>query len=125
MRQQTQVRQLEATRMAEQRIIQERLRVQQQAQAARSTEREMTVQLGTYVMVNIGGSNYRIAVHDDGPDEIRVIVDYHQPVRFQKRSGFEDRDIETLILSNGGSRLYYVNTISDHIGHCLLRLRDE
>jgi hypothetical protein len=85
----------------------------------------MTVHLGTDVIVTVVGRNYRIAVQDDGPDEIRVIVDYHQPVRFQKRSGFEGRDIETLILSNGGSHLYYVNTISDHIGHCLLRLRSE
>lgn len=81
--------------------------------------------LGSYTELNVGGNRYRLAVHDDGPDEIRVIVNYGRPVRFQKRSGFETRELETLILSNGRAHLYYVNTIPDHIGHCTLRLRDE
>ena len=126
LRQEERERQLEQTKLAERHVIEERSRAQQQrAQSQKSAEREFSLPLGTYTSLNVGGYRHRIAVHDDGPDEIRVIVDYGRPVRFQKRSGFEGRDIETLIFSNGSAHLYYVNTISDHVGHCTLRLRDE
>jgi hypothetical protein len=127
LRQEDQARQLEQTKQAEQRIIEERSRAQQEreTQSRRSAEQEFTLPLGTYSRVSLGGASYRIAVHDDGPDEIRVIVDYRPVLRFQKHSGFDDRDVETLILSNGTAHLYYVNEISDHVGYCKLRLRDE
>jgi hypothetical protein len=126
-RQEDRARQLEETRLGEQRIIDERDRAQQerQTQSRRTAEQEFTLPLGTYTRVSLGGASYRIAVHDEGPDEIRVLVDYRPVLRFQKHSGFDGRDIETLILSNGSAHLYYVNEISDHVGHCKLRLRDE
>jgi hypothetical protein len=127
LRQEDRARQLEQTSLNERRTIDERNRAQQdrQTQSSRSAEQEFTLPLGTYTRVSLGGASYRIAVHDDGPDEIRVLVDYRPVLRFQKQSGFEGRDIETLILSNGNAHLYYVNEISDHIGHCKLRLRNE
>jgi hypothetical protein len=127
LRQEDQAHQLEQTRLGEQRIIDERNRAQQerQTQSRRSAEQEFTLPLGTYTRVSLGGASYRIAVHDDGPDEIRFLVDYQPVLRFQKHSGFDAKDIETLILSNGSAHLYYVNEISDHVGHCKLRLRDE
>lgn len=124
-RQEERARQLEQTRVAEQRIISERLQTQPPSQLNKSAKADLTVPLGTYTSLNVGGRRYRLAVHDDGPDEIRVIIDYAPPVRFQKHGGFEEREVETLILSNGDAHLYYVNTISDHIGHCTLRVRDE
>ena len=124
--QEDQARHLQETKLAEQQIIEERLRAQQQqTQSRHAAEHEFSVPLGTYTSVSLGGYQYRIAIHDDGPDEIRVIVNGRPAVRLQKRNGFEGRDIETPILANGTAHLYYVNTISDHVGHCTLHLRDE
>jgi hypothetical protein len=125
LRQEQRAQQLEQDRRASEQIIEERNRAYQQQPLPRSAEQEFTVPLGAYTRVSLGGVSYRVAIHDDGPDEIRVLVGYRPFLRFQKRNGFEARDMETLILSNGNSRLYYVNEISDHVGHCKLRLRDE
>jgi len=127
LRQEEHTRQLEQTRRTNQQIIDERTRAQQQRQQGshRPAEQEFTVPLGAFTRVTLSGKSYRVAIHDDGPDEVRVLVDYRPVARFQKRNGFDARDLETLILSNGSSHLYYVNEISDHVGHCNLRIRDE
>jgi hypothetical protein len=95
------------------------------ATAIASTSTDYTVPLDQFSMFSVGGRQVRIAVHDDGPREIRVKIDYNQPVVFIKRDGFDAADTETLIYQYKQGRLYYVNVIPDHIGSCVLRLKSD
>jgi hypothetical protein len=87
--------------------------------------KDYTVALDKFSVFSIGGWQVRVAVHDDGPKQIRVIFDYQQPVIFSKRDGFDAVDMKTLIYEHNRSRLYYVNIISDRIGHCVLRIKSD
>ena len=69
LRQEERDRQLDETRRANQQIIDERIRAQRERQetARQSVGQDFTVPLGTYTRVTLGGTSYRLAVHDDGP----------------------------------------------------------
>ena len=85
---------------------------------------DMTVPLDTFVVIpNIGTPDVQIAIHDDGRDDIEVRVGRARPARFQKHRGIETEDTETLIYSGAKGRVYYVNTIADHAGDCVLRVK--
>jgi hypothetical protein len=93
--------------------------------ASAGTLADYTVPLDRFSVFSIGGSQVRVAVHDDGPREIRVRFDYSNPVIFTKRDGFDPSETETLIYQRNKSRLYYVNVISDRIGYCVLRIKSD
>ncbi len=96
-----------------------------QTASVQPTVTDLSVPLDTFQMVSLDGYSLRIAVHDDGPDEIRVVLGYSNPVRLSKNGGFESGQTETPIYSHGKAELFYVNEIHDHIGHCKLRLRSR
>jgi hypothetical protein len=87
---------------------------------------DMTVPLDTFVVIpDIGRPDVQLAIHDDGRDDIKVRVGRARPARFQKHRGIETEDIETLIYSGAKGRVYYVNTIPDHAGDCVLRVKRD
>ena len=87
---------------------------------------DMTVPLDTFVVIpNIGRADVQIAIHDDGRDEIQVKIGRARPMRFEKHRGIETEDTETLIYSGAKGRVYYVNTIADHAGNCVLRVKRD
>jgi len=87
---------------------------------------DLTVPLDTFVVIpNIARPDVQIAIHDDGRDDIRVRVGRARPVRFEKHRGIETEDTETLIYSGAKGRVYYVNTIPDHAGDCVLRVKKD
>ena len=87
---------------------------------------DMTAPLDTFVVIpNIGRPDVQIAIHDNGRDDIQARVGRARPVRFEKHRGIETEDTETLIYSGAKGRVYYVNTIADHAGNCVLRVKRD
>jgi hypothetical protein len=93
--------------------------------SAGAPPKDFTIQLDRITQVTLAGYTFTLAVHDDGPKAIRVSFNREQPVMFWKRDGFDQDQIETELYTHGTSKLYYVNTISDKLGFCVLRIRSE
>jgi hypothetical protein len=79
-----------------------------------------------FVLQNVGGSDVNLRIHDNDVTSFDIWVNGSLRREVPKQKGISgSRTDETLIYSNGRSKLYYVWEISGTLNHCLLRVRED